>query len=253
MKNLCGNGVRQVSMSRYQREDVGSNPNLPHQISFVNSNTDKHTRNFFREIINTHHKYKDWSDYVGRRIGWVVLLDNEMIGVIGIASPPLNISVRDNWIGWNKKQRQKNLVKVANNYRFCLIPQGLGSKVLSKFYSTARKAWKEKYGDTLVLLTTMVQPPFKGTVYLASGWKYLGKTKGFSLKRPPSKALIKRELSGEWGKAHSDRAKLICEEGWKKSLLKIPYWEFSQKTTTPKLIFAKPLHRYWKKVLMKIP
>jgi len=163
----------------------------------------------------------------------------------------MNIGARDQWIGWNADEKSRNLGKIANNYRFALIKQGLGSIILSRFYNVAREGWKEKYGQPLVLLETMVEPPFKGTVYLASGWIYIGQTKGFSIKRPPSKSLIQRELTGEWGKAHSDRAKLIIEKGWKEALSSIPYWKFDAEKTVPKLIFVKPLHRYWKKDLLQ--
>jgi len=70
---------------------------------------------------------------------------------------------------------------IANNWRFCLIenpPKNLGSKVLSLLCKVAPKEWKRKYGDELVLLETLVEPPHDGTVYRAAGWKLVGYTKG---------------------------------------------------------------------------
>jgi len=97
---------------------------------------DNTKRMMFRDIINKHHKYKNYSDYVGRRIDYFVKLDGVIIGCIGIASPMLSISARDNFIGWDRKTRLKNLQRVANNYRFCMIEKGYGSRVLSLLKKT---------------------------------------------------------------------------------------------------------------------
>ena len=67
-----GDSVKQVSISSFQDGDVRSNRDSPHQFNFLISNTDKHTRKLYRDIINNHHKYKTWKDYVGRRIGWII-------------------------------------------------------------------------------------------------------------------------------------------------------------------------------------
>jgi hypothetical protein len=247
----CGSSARQVSITGFQPEDTGSNPSLPHHyFKFVESTASQRMKKLYRVLIDDYHKYKEWSDYVGRRIGWVIFEGSEAVGSIGIASSPMNLKARDEFIGWTKEQKMKRLNCIAINYRFSMRKKGLGSQVISQFIPVAKKAWKEHYGDQLILLETMVQPPFKGTCYLASGWNKVGMTKGTSLKRPPSKALIKRELSGEWGKAHSDRAKLIMESGWKTALKTIPYWEFSNTKVEPKIILVKPLHRYWKKALL---
>ena len=78
----------------------------------------------FRDIINTHHSYVKYKDVPQRRINYLIYrsADGEPIGAIGISSCVLAIGARDNWIGWNKDTRLKNSNKVANNYRFCLVP-----------------------------------------------------------------------------------------------------------------------------------
>ena len=205
--------------------------------------SDNSKRMLFRKIINEYHKYKKYSDYVGRTINYFVKNDGEIIGCVGVASGVLALKHRDDFIGWDREHRLKNLRHIANNYRFCMIKKGYGSQVLSLLSKNAKKDWKRKFGDRLVLLETMVQPPFTGTVYKASGWKMVGKTKGTSFKSRPSKSLL---LKGS-----KKRASLVkegkYEEGNYKYCGKSQYGEM--KKVIPKYIFVKPIYKNWKDIL----
>jgi len=206
---------------------------------------DKTKRMLFRDIINKYHKYKDYKDYPGRKIDYFVKLDGKVIGVIGIASPMLAISARDNFIGWNKDIRIQNLQKVANNYRFCMIERGYGGKALSLLQHTCVKDWQAKYGYRLLMLETMVEPPFTGNVYKSAGWMSVGSTKGQSFKRRASKGLL---LRGSKKRAALTAAGKYEEGNYKhcgKSLIE------QQVKVTPKIILLKPLHRAWKLYLNK--
>lgn len=205
----------------------------------------------YRRILDYFHGYKNWTHIPARRIRWIVYADGEAVGVIGIASSPMNVGCRDKWIGWNKEQKKANLQKIANNYRFCMMVRGLGSRVLSALYKEARRRWEEKYGDKLVLLDTFVEPPYDGTVYKASGWIYVGKTKGYKIKRPPSKALLASVMDGKEGKAHAERAKLLLENP-EEAVKKYPYLRHEvEEGGVQKLVFVKPLVRWWRKELLK--
>lgn len=236
MQEWCKDG----NTSPFQGDTGGSNP--PSCITFEEVDTEFQRRTF-RRIVDIHHKYKNFEHYPGRRIRWLIRENNTIIGVIGIASAPMNIGARDKWIGWDLEQKMNTLNKIAENHRFCRlgISNTNGSKILSKFYSIARNAWKEKYGNNLVLLETMVKPPFDGTVYKASGWKYIGETKGTTLTRPPSRSLIKQAVDGCEGNAHKKRA-----ENYDECYL----WGTQEKKGSKKLIFIKPLHRLWRKELL---
>jgi len=205
--------------------------------------SDNSDRMLYRKIINDYHKYKNYTDYPGRRIDYFVKLDGKIIGCMGIASAMLAISPRDNFIGWDSKTRLKNLGKVANNYRFCMIKQGYGSRVLSLLRKRASKDWYKKYGEKLMLLETMVEPPFTGVVYKSSGWIEVGKTKGLSMKRRPSKKLF---LKGS-----PKRAKLVKEGKYEEGNYKYCGKKYIEKVrkVQPKLIFVKPLYKNWKDIL----
>ena len=212
---------------------------------------DKEQKRIYRETINEYHKYKNWKDYPGRRIGWIVYEDDIIVGVLGIASSPMNLGQRDKYIGWSRPAKMLHLNNIASNYRFCMIKTGMGRRVLSKLNHIAKERWLSKYGDKLLMLDTMVKPPFDGKVYTASGWIFVGMTKGISLKRPPSKSLLMKELDGRAGKNHKERAEKLLKEGWKKASKDVNYWNFGVTKVEPKKIFIKPLHRYWQKVLIK--
>lgn len=210
------------------------------------------TRRAYRNIINFYHNYKDWSDYPGRRLCYLIYADGDCIGAIGVASSPLNIGARDKFIGWTVEQKMFNINKMATNYRYCLMEKGWSSKVLKAFLPFIRKEWEKYYGDTLVLLETMIQPPFTGICYKANGWIFVGKTKGTAVKRPPSKGLLSHTLDGSEGESHQKRAELLISKGWKEASKINPMFEYTVSDTEPKFIYVKPLHRYWKKELLKM-
>jgi len=139
------------------------------------------TKKSFRTAIPMFHSYKQTANYMGRQVNWLIMCQGVCLGAIGLGSPVMAMGPRDKYIGWDKETRLKNLVKVADNWRYTLkpeAPKNAGSKVLSLMMKKCRAVWKEKYGDNLVLLETLVEPPRKGTIYLANGWINVGTTKG---------------------------------------------------------------------------
>ena len=157
----------------------------------------------FRNIIDTHHSYVKYKDVPQRRINYLIYRtsDSKVIGAIGISSCVLAIGVRDKWIGWDKEIRLKNSNKVANNYRFCLVPdngiKNVGTMALKLLREEGAKRWQEKYRDELVMLETFVQPLIDGSdnkrngaVYLADNWFMVGETLGNSIKKAPVLFLV---------------------------------------------------------------
>ena len=204
-------------------------------------------RELARQIVNTYHTYVKFKDTPNRRIQWLIRnIDTDYIyGVIGINSATLAIGVRDKYIGWDKTARLKNVVKVANNYRYCLMggDNVSSSGVLSLLHTESRKVWKDKYGDNLVLLETYVEPPYDGHSYLAAGWVNIGMTKGFSIQKSPID-LWKRFDDKRGRLARKDPKKCLetyCPEG--------KQWRVQK--STKKYILVKPLHRYWQKELRR--
>jgi hypothetical protein len=230
LRTYCKTG----SISEIQSEGSGSNPEVRIELILVDDETKKFN---FEQIVKNYHTYKPNTKMVGRRIDWLIKINGNIVGAIGVGSSIMSLKPRDDFIGWNKEQRLKNLVKTCTNWRYCLTEKTkYSSKILSLFIKEIRKEWKKKFNNNLVLIETLVEPPYDGTCYKASGWTYLGKTKG---------------LQFEW----KNKDKILPTDKVAQKFMKfgekIDYnmWKVVTGTNTPKLIFVKPLHRYWKKEL----
>jgi hypothetical protein len=56
----------------------------------------------------------------------------------------------------------------------------MGSRLLSLCHKRLSSDWQENFGHPVLLLETFVDPQyFRGTVYRAANWQYVGDTKGF--------------------------------------------------------------------------
>ncbi len=110
------------------------------------------------------------------RHGWV--------GGFAFSSGSWSIEARDQWIGWDKETRLKNLGKVICNSRFLIIPQvkvpHLASHTLSLCMKRLVSDWRQHYNIRPVLIETFVERGrFNGTCYhRASNWQHIGMTKG---------------------------------------------------------------------------
>jgi|TARA_R100000501_G_C2616732_1_gene110257 hypothetical protein len=222
-----------------QLGDDGSNPSHRISLELVENSTQKFN---FEQIVKNHHTYKPSVDLVGRRIDWLIKSDGKYIGAIGVGSSVMAMKPRDDFIGWNKELRLKNLVKTCTNWRYCLIDKTtFSSKILKMFCKEARKEWKKKYGDNLVLIETLVEPPYEGICYKSNGWILVGKTKGFQYEWKDKKDVLPTDSVTQ---KFMKFGKKIDENTWKVVV---------KDKTKQKLIFVKPLHRYWKRELMKLP
>jgi hypothetical protein len=184
-------------------------------------------------ICDTFHYVPHPSDSIkayGRFLRYFIKLNGEVIGIIAISGSFLSIEARDKFIGWNKEQRMKNNRKICQNLVYCILPSvkihNLSSMILSRFVKVARRDWKVCYGDNLVLMDTLVTPElYKGTSYLASGWLNVGMTKGYGSKS------MRKDVKGYGAK---NMGRVLFKHDIKK------------------MVFVKPLHRYWQKELLSL-
>ena len=112
----------------------------------------------------------------GRRLRYLILdkSNNKLIGIIGLTDPVIGLKVREDYLGWNKKQKEKMLWHVMDLYVFGAVPPYnylLGGKLIAtlatsdqvrrdfmKKYATgrseiSRRNYRSRKGG-LVLLTT---------------------------------------------------------------------------------------------------
>ena len=138
-------------------------------------------RELAKNIVENHHSYVPTYKSVGRRIDWLIYIDDELCGMIGIGSstyPPCKDILRH--LGMTKNDYKEQFNSFANNWRFCMMKsvKNAGTGILKRLRKQAPVEWKRKYGDDLKYLITFVGAGHNGAVYLADNWSCIGKTSG---------------------------------------------------------------------------
>ena len=145
-------------------------------------------------LVETSDEIKIWNElmieehplgsgsFVGRQLRYLINSSHGYLGGIGFAAAALQLSDRDNWIGWNKEQRQNHLHNVVGMSRF-LIRKGvkchnLASKTLSMSTRILVNDFESRYGYKPLLLESFVDEAWSGTCYQAANWIKIGNTKG---------------------------------------------------------------------------
>ena len=102
-----------------------------------------------------------YSEYVGRRIRLLIrdygLPNKPVIGIAALGSPIIHIPERDEWIGWDKDTRTKNLIYTMDAYVIGAMPpynELLGGKLISYLLASKeiRDIYREKYKGRLTLI-----------------------------------------------------------------------------------------------------
>jgi hypothetical protein len=172
----------------------------------------KADRELWNEYVQRYH-YLGYKKPFGYRQRYFIEADSRKLGCIMLSGAAKSLGARDRWIGWDERQRLKNLPWVLNNSRFVIFPwvkiPNLASHVLAKLTRRVCDDWQQRWGYRPVLLETFVDPErFHGGCYRAAGWELPGRTTGAGLVRK--------------GKQYQ---------------------------TTPKLIFVKPLQKDFRRLL----
>jgi SRSO17 transposase len=137
----------------------------------------------WRGMIARHH-YLGCPRDIGRRVGYLVISHDRLIGAIGWKSAALKLEARDSFIGWTAAQRGHYLAHVINNDRFVIAEEvrvkNLASHVLARSMRMVSGDWLSRYGVEPYVLESFVDPAlFSGSCYRAAGWQRVGRTKGY--------------------------------------------------------------------------
>src|SRR6266702_2935245 len=137
----------------------------------------------YQELMREHH-YLGHLPKIGETLWYVASWRAEWVALLSFSASALKCAARDRWIGWNFRHRYSRLKLVVNNSRFLVLPDwhiaNLGSRVLSLCQRRLASDWEETFGHRVMLLETFVDPQrFRGTVYRAANWVYVGNTKGY--------------------------------------------------------------------------
>jgi len=136
----------------------------------------------WNELIERYH-YLGYAPLPGAQIRYLVFAGSRLVAAMGFGAAAWKIRPRDEFIGWTKEQRPRQLHRIANNARFLILPwirsHNLASRILGAVVKRLPNDWKSRYGYAPVLLETFVERArFRGTCYRAANWTRVGQTQG---------------------------------------------------------------------------
>jgi hypothetical protein len=137
----------------------------------------------YNSLIEQYH-YLGYTRPVGEHLEYIAWSHGRPVACLGWCSAPRHIGCRDQYLGWTKEQRMKNLDRIVINTRFLILPwvriPHLASHLLGMMARRIPRDWQEIYHHEVVWLESFVDPErgFLGTCYKAANWIYLGQTTG---------------------------------------------------------------------------
>lgn len=122
---------------------------------------------------------------VGESLRYVALLEDEWVALLLWSGATLHNPPRDQFVAWDTNVRAQNLVFVANNARFLILPwirqPNLASRILAMNLRRLSRDWMTRYSHPIWMAETFVDTSrFHGGCYRASNWRDIGTTKGWS-------------------------------------------------------------------------
>lgn len=127
------------------------------------------------EPVTVRSEIKLWNEYVDRYhyLGYkrpfgcciryiAKSVNGEIIACVMFSGAAKALRRRDQWIGWSASQRLRNLPWIINNSRFVIMPWAkipcLASHILGKINRRIIKDWQEQWGYKPLLMETFVDP-----------------------------------------------------------------------------------------------
>jgi hypothetical protein len=141
---------------------------------------DRTNSGLWNAYIEQYH-YLGYAPLPGAQLRYFVRSEGQILALLGFSAAAWKCAPRDDFIGWDERERKTNLHLVVNNARFLILVRSpnLASRILSMTAKRIASDWYARYGYTPVLLETFVEKErFTGTCYKASNWTYVGETKG---------------------------------------------------------------------------
>ncbi len=156
----------------------------------------------YDSLIEEHH-YLGYSNPVGEHLKYLVYAcGGRPIACFGWSSAWRRLGIRDRYIGWSDKAREKNLQFLAYNTRFLLVPwvkvRHLASHLLGRMARIISADWERIYGHPVYYLESFVEVDrFAGTSYRAANWGFLGRSSGRGTRAETHKATVaQKEVLG---------------------------------------------------------
>ncbi|MBW1997649.1 MAG: DUF4338 domain-containing protein [Deltaproteobacteria bacterium] len=141
----------------------------------------------WNEYVSRYH-YLSYKRPFGYSLRYFVRSPHDILGCLLFQGAAKALKARDEWIGWTRTQRLRNLPWVINNSRFLVLPwvkvKNLGSHILGQALRRIRDDWQERWGYRPLVVESFVDPQrYEGSSYKAANWVYLGMSTGKGLPR----------------------------------------------------------------------
>lgn len=182
----AGSACRNNSPRRLP-EPITAPLNVPDRVEDINNLrlilvSDSEHMLIWNEMMITEHP-QGAGPLVGRQLRYLIHSDQGWLGGVAFSSSALQLSDRDEWIGWDAEQRLAHLHRVVAMSRFLIRPSvrcsNLASKVLSMSLAALPADFKQRYGYRPYLVESFVDIDYYlGTCYRAANWIEVGRTKG---------------------------------------------------------------------------
>lgn len=143
----------------------------------------------FNHLIQQYH-YLGYSRPVGEHLKYLVRAAGRPVACLAWSSAPLQLNLRDAYVGAPKEAYRHNLHLIAYNSRYLIAPwirvPQLASLLLARIARRLSADWEALYGHPIHLLESFVDlERFAGTCYRAANWQCLGRSRGLGTKSKP--------------------------------------------------------------------
>lgn len=137
----------------------------------------------FQALMQQHH-YLGRLPKISETLWYIATFRDLWVALLSFSAAALKCSARDRWIGWDFRHQYDRLKLLTNNSRFLILPDwhfpNLASRILALCQKRLSADWQATFGHPILLLETFVDPQrFRGTIYKAANWIYVGDSKGF--------------------------------------------------------------------------
>lgn len=136
----------------------------------------------FAQLLRDHH-YLGYSRPVGEHLKYLVVAGERPVACLAWSSAPLQLNLRDQFVGAPKQAYRHNLHQIAYNSRYLILPwvnvRHLASHLLGRIARQISADWQDLYKHPIQLLESFVDiERFRGTCYRAANWICLGRSLG---------------------------------------------------------------------------
>jgi len=138
---------------------------------------ERETSALWNEYIDRYH-YLGYTPLPGAQMRYFVKSEDQILALLGFGAAVWKCAPRDGYIGWDERERKKNLHLIVNNARFLILPWVRSKNLASRILSLAAQRIAADWHEPVLLETFVEKDRFTGTCYKAANWLCVGDTKG---------------------------------------------------------------------------